>query len=61
MRVSVASIRPCYMLCIRAKAGTSFMKEKHFAACAFSLFPFLKTNDNFITDSHFNNDSIVNQ
>ena len=42
MRVSVASIRPSYMLCIRAKAGASFMKEKHFAACAFSLFPFLK-------------------
>lgn len=42
MRVSVASIRPCYMLCIRAKAGTSFYEGEAFCSLRIQPFPIPK-------------------
>lgn len=42
MRVSVASIRPCYMLCIRAKAGTSFYEGEVFCSLRIQPFPIPK-------------------
>ena len=42
MRVSVASIRPCYMLCIRVKAGTSFYEGVAFGSLRIQPFPIPK-------------------